>query len=100
MTADEIETEKMRMRVRALTNNRIRKLESELADARRDTELLTRLVERMGEDLYAHCEDTWDEASDLICPYTIAGQRQYDAAMHEAEGAPPDAVSEGAWGHE
>ena len=62
--------------------------------------LLTHLVKRIGEDLDAHCEHTYHESSDLIYPYTVAGQREYDAAGHEAEGAPPDAVSEGAWGNE
>jgi len=91
MTSDEIEAERMRMRAQASTNNRLAYLESELADARRDAAVLTRLVERIGEDLDAHCEKTRHEASDLIYPYTIASQREYDAAMHEAEGPPPDA---------
>ncbi len=62
--------------------------------------LLTRLVVRMGRDLDAHCGDTVHEASSATWPYTPIGQAEQDAAMHAAEGPPPDAVSEGAWGHE
>ena len=63
--------------------------------------MLTRLVERMGRELQQHeIEHGWASQWD----YTISGQRQYDAAMKRlndyAEGPPPDAVSEGAWGHE
>ena len=62
------------------------RLENDNVAQAKHIELLTRLVERMGCDLfwygYAGVEDH---------DYTVAGQRQYDAAMHEAEGAPPDA---------
>ena len=78
-------------------------LENALADARRDHELLTRLVVRMGWSFAAHRINDWAHtAADQGAkyPYTIAGQREYDAAMHEAEGPDPTRESEGAWGYE
>lgn len=68
-----------------------------LADARSDHELLTRLVGRTGEAVQALTE--WWEAEapeeyESIKPkysYTLIGQREYDAAQHDAEGPPPDA---------
>jgi len=62
--------------------------------ARRIT-MLTRLVERIGRDLdgYINADYGTFEAVNPASryPYTVAGQRQYDADMHEAEGPPPDA---------
>jgi len=74
-------------------HERIRKLENALADARRDHADLVKLVERMGRDLDVHYADrvAHGEGSLDGYLYTIIGQREYDAAMHEAEGAPPDA---------
>jgi len=58
-------------------------------------ELLTRLVERMGRDLdgYINADyGTFEAVNPASCySYTIASQREYDAAMHEAEGPPLDA---------
>jgi len=56
-------------------------------------ELLTRLVVRMGRDLDVHYADraAHGEGSLDGYPYTPIGQREYDAAMLEAEGPPPDA---------
>lgn len=65
---------------------RIAKLENALADARRNQADLVELVERMGRDLDEHCMVGF-----LSYPYTVISQREYDAAMHEAEGPPPDA---------
>ena len=54
--------------------------------------VLTRLVERMGRDFAGHEAEEWVRYPIWTAyPYTISGQRQLDAAMHEAEGAPPDA---------
>lgn len=64
----------------------------QLADARCDHAELVRLVQRMGRDLDTHCADTMHEATDLQYPYTIIGQREYEAAMHDAEG--PDVKRE------
>uniref|UniRef100_A0A6M3XCB4 Uncharacterized protein n=3 Tax=viral metagenome TaxID=1070528 RepID=A0A6M3XCB4_9ZZZZ len=61
-------------------------LENVLADARRDHSDLVKLVERMGRDLDSHCMTGF--AREYRYPYTITSQREYDAAMHEAEGAP------------
>ena len=74
-------------------------LENALADARRDHELLTRLVERIGKDFDVHCNETCHEpGGPLYWPYTVEGQREYDAALHSAGVEPPDAVSVGARG--
>jgi len=74
----------------------VRALENTLAATRCHIDVLTRLVERMGCDLNTFW---WgDNLPDH--PYTLIGQRQYDAAMHESEGAPPTRESEGAWGYE
>jgi len=70
-------------------HERIRKLENALADARRDHSDLVKLVERMGRDLDSHCMTGF--AREYRYPYTIIGQREYDATMNEAEGTPPDA---------
>lgn len=59
---------------------RIKTLENALADTCCDHELLMRLVIRIGYDVQAHNLDLY--------PYTVIGQREYDAAMHDAEGAP------------
>ena len=73
---------------------RIEVLENALAATRRDHELLTRLVVRMGETV-AILEWHSNNGQGLIgisdVPYTPAGQRQRDAELHEAEGPPPDA---------
>ena len=67
-------------------------LENALTDARRDHELLVRLVVRMGEEFRRHRLQsiTTTTHPDIVPRYdlTIASQREYDAAMHEAEGAP------------
>ena len=48
---------------------------------------LTRLVERMGRDLAGHEAKSWGCYPIWTAyPYTLAGQREYDAAMHDAEG--------------
>ena len=61
----------------------LRKLKDALDDVRRDHAVLVLLVERMGADLAT--------ALGARNSYTVIGQREYDAAIHEAEGAPPDA---------
>ena len=66
--------------------NWMRILENALADARRDNTDLVKLVGRMGRDLDGHCLVGF--AREYRYPYTIIGQREHDAAMHEAEGAP------------
>ena len=71
-------------------------LENALADARRDHELLTRLVVRMGRDI---SEKLWWDAG-WAGGYTIADQRQLEAEAHDAEGEPETRESTGAWGHE
>ena len=64
-------------------------------------ELLTRLVVRMGQVLQAHHRHLcpWI-TQDQQFSFTPAGQREYDADKHEADGEPPTRESEGAWGHE
>lgn len=55
----------------------------ELTASQESNVVLARLVVRMGRDLHIY----W--YGEGRCPganYTIAGQREYDAAMHEAEG--------------
>jgi len=71
---------------------RIRKLESALADVH----LLVKLVQRMGRDIA-----TTEARHGYVFkyPYTIIGQREYDAAMHDEEGEPETMESTGAWGH-
>jgi len=70
---------------------RIKKLEDALADARRDHADLVGLVERIGRDLAT--------ALGARNSYTIPGQREYDAAMHEAEGPPETRESTGTHGY-
>ena len=60
--------------------------------------VLTRLVERMGADLATALGAR--NSYTVIGHYTVISQREYDAAMHEAEGPPPTRESEGAWGYE
>ena len=81
MTTAEIAQERLSMDARAKQNGRI-------ADLERQVVLLERLVERMGCDFNTF---RWGVNAAVDYPYTIAGQRQWDAAMHEAEGPPPDA---------
>ena len=76
------------------------------AQAQRVT-VLTRLVERLGVAVVIltewYCNDgalLLGRHIDTIFPLTPIGQREYDAAMHEAEGPDPTRESEGAWGHE
>jgi len=83
MTPEQIHAEPDAMDARARMNKRIAELENALADARRDHILLMRLVQRIGADLAT--------ALGARNSYTIIGQREYDAAMHEMEGPPPDA---------
>jgi len=72
----------------------IRKLEQRterlgrmFADSERAGVLLTRLVERMGHDLAVIAGEGWGNKV-----YTLIGQAEYDAAMHDAEG--PDVKRE------
>ena len=67
------------------------------AQAQRVT-VLTHLVERMGRQMWGSAtgQDYDENTGEIMAwgegyPLTIIGQREYDAAMHEAEGAPPDA---------
>lgn len=63
------------------------KLSRKLETSEETVAVLTRLVERMGCDLNTFW---WgDNMPDY--PYTIIGQREWQAAQHDAEGAPPDA---------
>jgi len=82
---------------------RIKKLEDALADARRDHADLVGLVERIGRDLDGYITadyGTFVAASPASrYPYTIPGQREYDAAMHEAEGPPETRESTGTHGY-
>ena len=60
-----------------------------LADARRGHADLLRLVERMGRVLEEHKARERPHRFPylrLLYPLTIIGQREYDAAMHDAEG--------------
>ena len=82
MTPTDVRAERARMDARGKANGQI----SELG---RKVELLTRLVERMGDDLGV----PWQGYE-----YTISGQRERDAAMHDAEGEPETRESTGAWG--
>jgi len=88
-------------RIRALQNRiitqekRLATLQDTLADARCHLALLTRLVERMGRDLDGYINADYGTFEDVNpasrYPYTVAGQREYDAVSGEAEGPPPDA---------
>jgi len=98
MTPEQQIQEELDAMARARMNKRIAELENALADARRDYILLMRLVERMGKAVDTltewYCNDgalLWGGHIDTAYPLTIIGQREYDAAMHEAEGPPPDA---------
>jgi len=92
MTSEQIHAELDAMDARARVNRRIKKLENALADARRDHALLVRLVQRMGREFLPTDGSVSDRTGHRSSyPYTIPGQREYDAAMHEAEGPPPDA---------
>jgi len=90
---------------------RVGRLENDNVAQAKHIELLTRLMERIGRAVDALADWHDKENLELICDdvapvlndgyfYTPAGQREYDAAMHEAEGAPPTRESEGAWGYE
>jgi len=81
---------------------RVNRLESDNMAQAKHIALLMELVERMGRDLDVHYADrvAHGEGSLDGYPYTVIGQREYDAAMHEAEGPDPTRESEGAWGHE
>ena len=89
----EIELSELASEKKAVYNlGEIRKLE-------RRIETLVKLVERIGKDFDAHCNETCHEpGGPLYWPYTVEGQREYDAALHSAGVEPPDAVSVGAWG--
>jgi len=103
MTPEQQIQEELDAMARARMNKRLAGLENALADARRDHAVLVRLVERMGEivAILAARDDSLEQfasgdidVSDLLSPayeFTIIGQREYDAAMHEMEGPPPDA---------
>ena len=88
MTPDQLEEARLNMDARARANKRV-------ADLEEHVELLARLVVRMG-----RVNTFWWGDKPPDHPYTIPGQREYDAAMRESEGAPPTRESEGAWGHE
>jgi len=83
---------------------KIRKLERQLEAQEEVLVLLGRLVERMGRDLdgYINADYGTFEAVNPASrySYTLAGQRECDAAGHDAEGTPPTRESEGAWGYE
>ena len=71
----------------ALLNEwRDEQLKNALEDARRDHAVLVKLVKRMGYDLDGYITAEYGAAGRY--PYTVSGQREYDAAMHEAEGEP------------
>ena len=65
------------------------------------------LVERMGRAVDTltewYCNDgplLLGGHIDTTYPFTVAGERERRAAMHDAEGPPPTRESTGAWGHE
>ena len=89
MTLEQVQAERLQMDARAKANERVAELE-------RTVDTLVKLVVRMGCDLNTH----WWGDNMPDWPYTIEGQREYDAAMHEAEGPDPTRESEGAWGYE
>jgi len=114
MTPEQQIQEELDAMARARMNKRIAELENALADARRDHADLVGLVQRMGRDLlemgsrYDRFLVPRDCGPDSGPPwepidggwtYTLIGQREYDAAMHEAEGPPETRESTGAWGH-
>jgi len=68
---------------------RAARLESDNMAQAKHIEVLTRLVVRIGHDLNNHFQAGRNPHPRP--PYTPAGQRQRDAACHEAEGPPPDA---------
>ena len=76
---------------------KVGKLDLRLERLERDNALLTRLVERVGQTF------NWNELEHgkvSRYPFTLIGQAEHDAAMHEAEGPPVTRESEGAWGYE
>jgi len=75
---------------------RIQGLETTLADARRDHTVLVRLVERMGREL---CHKALTGHLETTHPYTIIGQREWQAAQHDEEGGPETRESTGAHGY-
>ena len=69
----------------------------ELTASQENNVVLTRLVERMGRNI-APMEARRGYV--LQYPHTIIGQREWQAAQHDAEGEPETRESTGAWGHE
>lgn len=63
-------------------------LEHTLSDARRDHAVLVRLVERIGLNFDAHVAVSGHVARRPRYIYNLVGQREHDAAQHDAEGAP------------
>lgn len=82
------------------------KLSRKLETSERTVALLTRLVERMGEAVDTLTEWYCNDGAlllgghiDTTFPLTVIGQRERDAAMHDAEGAPETRESTGAHGY-
>ena len=73
-----------------------------LGREREKSAMLTRLVERMGNVLESIAIEVWGNNWRPMVEnsFTLQSQREYDAAMHEAEGPPVTRESEGAWGYE